>query len=132
MVEALLGTAKHRDAVFAPTFGNGPDTLRGIHAGDLVIPREHLKPLVHGLKMTAMEWRVTIAVLAEPTPITARELSKRLRVDYSAIKRVVRGLVAWQVLLASPAGLRFQPDSTRWREPTGAEKLPRTGDKGRS
>lgn len=92
--------------------------------GDVVIPRGHLEPLVLRLRMTALEWRVTIAVLVAPEPITARQLSKLLRLDYSAVKRVVRGLIAWRVLVASPAGLLFQPDYTRWNEPNDGMKRP--------
>ncbi len=66
--------------------------------------------------MRALEWRVTIAVLVAPEPISARRLSKLLKVD-SAIKRIVRELVAWRVLVASPAGLLFQPDAAQWGAP---------------
>jgi hypothetical protein len=64
-----------------------------------------------------MEWRVIAIVLGSPCPVSASSVAKRLRLDYGLIKRVVRELARWDMLERTPAGLRFQPDHTRWGPP---------------
>jgi hypothetical protein len=54
-------------------------------------------------------------------PVSARQLAKTLRLAYSPVKRVVRGLVAWNILETGPEGLRFQPVAERWRPPPVSE-----------
>jgi len=46
--------------------------------------------------------------------VSARQIALALRLDYGFVKRIVRGLVAWRILSATPEGLSFQPDVTRW------------------
>ena len=46
--------------------------------------------------------------------MSARQIALALRLDYGFVKRIVRGLVAWRILTATPKGLSFQPDATRW------------------
>ena len=51
-------------------------------------------------------------------PVSARCIAGHLKLDYGVVKRVVRGLVAWRILERTAAGLRFQPDATRWKSPS--------------
>ncbi len=46
--------------------------------------------------------------------MSARQIALALRLDYGFVKRIVRGLVAWRILSATPERLSFQPDVTRW------------------
>ena len=46
--------------------------------------------------------------------MSARQIALALRLDYGFVKRIVRGLVAWRILSATPEGLSVQPDATRW------------------
>ncbi|MBI2323057.1 MAG: hypothetical protein HYU88_13435 [Chloroflexi bacterium] len=84
-----------------------------------VVPGDVLAPLVR-LRMSGLEWRVVITVMLSPELVSARTIASRLRRDYGLVKRVVRGLVAWRILERAPAGLRFDPDSTRWGPPEDA------------
>jgi predicted transcriptional regulator len=80
------------------------------------IPSEWLTHLASGLKLHRTEWRVVAIVLSSPSPVSASTIAKRLRLDYSLVKRVVRELVRWN-LLNRAGGLTFQPDHTRWGPP---------------
>ena len=57
---------------------------------------------------------IVVAVLISSRPVSARQIALALRLDYGFVKRIVRGLVAWRILSATPEGLSFQPDATRW------------------
>ena len=46
-------------------------------------------------------------------PVSARCVATHLKLDYSLVKRVVRGLVAWRILERTADGLQFQPDAGR-------------------
>jgi len=50
--------------------------------------------------------------------VSARCLAARLKLDYSLVKRIVRGLIAWRILERARGGLQFQPDAGRW-DPLG-------------
>jgi DNA-binding MarR family transcriptional regulator len=43
-------------------------------------------------------------VLAASRPVTAGELAKRLKVDYSMVKRLARELIRWRILDRLPGG----------------------------
>ena len=73
-----------------------------------------LVPLLHRVRLNGSEWRIVVAVLISSRPVSARELALGLRLDYGFVKRIVRGLVAWRILSATPEGLSVQPDATRW------------------
>ena len=47
--------------------------------------------------------------------MSARQIALALRLDYGFVKRIVRGLVAWRILSATPEGLSVQPDGGRAR-----------------
>jgi hypothetical protein len=49
-------------------------------------------------------------------PVSARCVATQLKLDYSLVKRVVRGLVAWRILERTPGAL-FQPDAGQWKSP---------------
>ena len=68
-------------------------------------------------RLSRREQAVVLAILLSPTPLTARTVAKRTRLAYSHAKAVARTLVAWKILTRTPAGLSFQPDSTRWGPP---------------
>ena len=53
---------------------------------------------MHRVRLNGSEWRIVVAVLVEPGPVSARHLARRLRVEYGSVKRIVRGLVAWNIL----------------------------------
>src|SRR6266403_3454425 len=57
---------------------------------------------------------VPVAPFTSNRPVSARELALGLRLDYGFVKRIVRALVAWRILSATPEGLSVQPDATRW------------------
>jgi predicted ArsR family transcriptional regulator len=99
---------------------NGPVTAAVVEEhGSVSVSGDRLDPLVHRVRLSGSEWRVVIAVLLHPGPVSARQLAKRLRLAYSSVKRVVRGLVAWNILLRTREGLTLQNDSTRWASPRG-------------
>jgi len=79
-----------------------------------MVPGEHLDSLVRRVRLNGSEWRITISVLSSPTPLSARQHASRLKLHYWTVKRVVRELVAWNVLERNASGLKFQPDTTRW------------------
>ena len=87
---------------------------------DVSVPGDKLVPLLHQVKLSGSEWRVVITVLISSRPVSARQLAVVLRLDYGFVKRIVRGLVAWRILSATPEGLSFQPDPTRWAAPPPA------------
>ena len=82
-------------------------------AHSMAIPGEWLAHLASRLKLHRTEWRVLAIIISSPHPVSARSVAKRLHVDYGLIKRVVRELIAWNLLDRS-GGLTFQPDHTRW------------------
>src|SRR3989442_11160645 len=57
---------------------------------------------------------IVVAVLISSRPVSARQIALPPGFDYGFVKRIVRGLVAWRILTATPEGLSFQPDVTRW------------------
>jgi len=42
--------------------------------------------------------------------VSARQIALPPGFDYGFVKRIVRGLVAWRILTATPKGLSFQPN----------------------
>src|SRR5439155_5151268 len=102
-------------AVTKPTATQRLSTQGGVSvSGDVLVP------LLHRVRLNGSEWRIVVAVLISSRPVSARELALGLRLDYGFVKRIVRGLVAWRILSATPEGLSFQPDATRWAAaPTG-------------
>ena len=82
--------------------------------GGVSVSGDVLVPLLHQVRLNGSEWRIVVAVLISSRPVSARELALGLRLDYGFVKRIVRGLVAWRILSATPEGLSFQPDATRW------------------
>ncbi len=82
--------------------------------GGVSVSGDVLVPLLHRVRLNGSEWRIVVAVLISSRPVSARELALGLRLDYGFVKRIVRGLVAWRILSATPEGLSFQPDATRW------------------
>src|SRR5258706_14752331 len=60
--------------------------------------------------MSGLEWRVVVTILLSPGPVSARWTAVRRRYPYGRVKRVIRGLVAWQILERTTSGLSFQPD----------------------
>jgi hypothetical protein len=84
--------------------------------GDVFVSGIHLLPLLHRVRLNGSEWRAILAVLLYG-PSSARQIAKRLRLDYSPAKRVIRGLVEWQILRRTSEGVAFQPDATRWGRP---------------
>jgi len=103
--------------------------------GGVSVSGDVLVPLLHRVRLNGSEWRIVVAVLISSRPVSARELALGLRLDYGFVKRIVRGLVAWRILSATPEGLSFQPDATRWAaapaggrqrgSPTAADARPR-------
>jgi hypothetical protein len=49
--------------------------------------------------------------------VTASQFARHLRLDYGLVKRLVRGLVAWQILERVPAGLAYRRQHGRWQPP---------------
>jgi hypothetical protein len=49
--------------------------------------------------------------------VSARCLATHLNLDYSVVKKVVRGLIAWGILKRTADGLQFQLDARRWESP---------------
>jgi len=49
--------------------------------------------------------------------VSARQIALALQLDYGFVKRIVRGLVAWRILSATPEGLSFQAEAPRWAAP---------------
>ena len=82
--------------------------------GGVSVSGDVLVPLLHRVRLNGSEWRIVVAVLISSRPVSARELALDLRLDYGFVKRIVRGLVAWRILSATPEGLSVQPDATRW------------------
>lgn len=88
-----------------------------ITTGPIVVPGDRLAPLLHRIRLSGSEWRIVIPVLLSPGPVSTRQDAKRLRLAYSPVKRLVRGLVAWNILQHTRDGLLFQSDPTRWASP---------------
>ena len=76
-----------------------------------------LQNLAVHVKLHRTEWRVLAVVISSTRPASAARVAKRLTLDYGLVKRSVRELVRWSILERTPAGLRFQPDHTRWGPP---------------
>ncbi len=83
----------------------------------IAVRGEWLEALAVRVRLYRVEWRVLAIVLSSPRPVSASSVAKRLRLDYCLVKRVVRDLEAWGILERTPAGLRFEPDHTRWGLP---------------
>jgi hypothetical protein len=81
------------------------------------IPGEWLEALAVRVRLFRLEWRVLAIILGSPCPVSASSVAKRLRLDYSLIKRVVRDLAHWNILERTSAGLTFQADLSRWGPP---------------
>jgi len=92
-----------------------------------MIPREWLEALALRVNLRRLEWRVIAIVLTSPGLVSSARVAKRLRLDYGLIKRIVRELIQWNILDRVPAGLRFQPDPTRWEPP---RRIVREGNNG--
>jgi DNA-binding MarR family transcriptional regulator len=88
-----------------------------------MIPAPWLESLATRVKLHRSEWRLIALVLAAARPVTARELAKRLKMDYSALKRLTRELVRWRILRRTRDGLVFQPDSAAWEQPPESPRL---------
>ncbi len=86
-----------------------------------MVPGDWLEALAVRVKLRRTEWRMIAIVLSSPDPVTASSLAKRFHLDYGLVKRVVRELIRWSILERTPAGLRFQPDHTRWGPPRPRE-----------
>ncbi len=82
-----------------------------------IVSAAWLEALAVRVKLHRTEWRVLAMVLSSPNPMSALSIAKRLTLDYGLVKRSVRELVRWSILERTPAGLRFQPDHTRWGPP---------------
>ncbi len=81
----------------------------------MLVPGDALVPLLHRVRLNGSEWRMdVVAVLISSRPVSARQIALPPGFDYGFVKRIVRGLVAWRILTATPKGLSFQPDATRW------------------
>jgi hypothetical protein len=108
-----------------------PDPAKRASAGGTVTPLEAgaaLFALLRRCQLTRREQRVIAAVLGAGHPLTVLALAKRTGLHYSHCKAVVRGLVAWNLLERTSAGLRFQPDSARWGPPrSGGVAFAKTG-----
>jgi hypothetical protein len=81
------------------------------------VPGEHLDSLTQRVRLNGAEWRITLAILISPVPVSARSVATHLKLDYSLVKRVVRALVGWRILERTVDGLHFQPDAGRWKAP---------------
>ena len=81
------------------------------------VPGDRLDSLIRAVHLSGAEWRITLSILISPVPVSARSVATRLTLDYSFVKRVLRGLVAWRILERASGGLQFQPDTARWRSP---------------
>lgn len=90
--------------------------------GAETVPGDWLESLALRVKLFALEWRVIALVLAAPGPMSARRIAKRLRLDYGACKRTVRGLQAWDIVERGPKGVVFQPDPARWGPSAATEE----------
>ncbi len=75
--------------------------------GGVSVSGDVLVPLLHRVRLNGSEWRIVVAVLISSRPVSARELALGLRLDYGFVKRIVRGLVAWRILSATPKCLLF-------------------------
>ena len=73
-------------------------------------------------KLTRREQAVVFTILLSPTPLTARTIAMRTRLAYSHAKAVVRTLVAWRILIRTPAGVSFQAESSHWGPPRDPSK----------
>jgi DNA-binding MarR family transcriptional regulator len=86
-----------------------------------IVRGEWLEALAVRVQLRRTEWRIIAIVLSSPAPVTASSLAKRFHLDYGLVKRVVRALIGWSILERTSAGLRFQPDHTRWGPPRPRE-----------
>jgi hypothetical protein len=82
------------------------------------VPGEWLEALALRVRLLRTEWRAIAIVLSSPYPVSASSIAKRLGLDYGLVKRVVRELGRWNILERVPAGVKFQPDHTRWGPPS--------------
>jgi predicted transcriptional regulator len=95
----------------------GPDAA--VHppqpTGVVSVPGDQLDSLTRRVHLSGAEWRIMLSILISSRPVSARCVAARLKLDYSLVKRIVRGLVAWRILERTPGGLQFQPDAGRWK-----------------
>jgi hypothetical protein len=84
-------------------------------AGVVSVPGDQLDSLTRRVRLNGAEWRITTSILISPGPMSARCVARRLKLDYSLVKRVVRTLVAWRILKRTSEGLQFQPEAGRWK-----------------
>ena len=78
------------------------------------VPGDWLDSLAVMTKLTAVEWRIVVLVMARG-PISVFAVAKALRVNYTQAKRGVRGLARSNIVVRTAEGLVFQADSTRWK-----------------
>jgi hypothetical protein len=86
-------------------------------SGVVSVPGDQLDSLTTRLRLNGVEWRITLSILISPGPVSARCVATHLKLDYGLVKRVVRDLVAWQILERTADGLQFQPDPACWKRP---------------
>jgi hypothetical protein len=91
--------------------------------GTKTVPGTWLGNLAREMKPTRGEWRVVATVLAHE-PVSAAQVARWLRLEYTHVKRSVRELVRWNILRPGPDGLRFQPNPDFWR-PAPASRVSR-------
>ena len=64
-------------------------------------------------------------VLSSPRPLSSSGIAKRLRLDYGLVKRVVRELARWNILVRTPClGNVCSKLLWRWDEPSGVLYFP--------
>lgn len=97
---------------------DGPRVANGARP----VPGDWLAPLATVMKLTALEWRIAVLVMARG-PISVFALAKALRLNYTLAKRGARSLATWNIVTRSPAGLVFQPNAAAWEEGTHAAPL---------
>jgi hypothetical protein len=72
-------------------------------------------------RLSDLEWRIVLLVLAAPEPLSAREIARRLRGPsgaaqiYSSTKRGVRRLIAWGLIDRTEAGLWVEVNPRHWK-----------------
>jgi hypothetical protein len=79
-------------------------------SGVFSVPGDQLDSLTRRVRLNGAEWRITLSILISPGPVSARSFATHLKLDYGLVQRVVRDLVAWQILERTVDGLQFQPE----------------------
>jgi hypothetical protein len=62
-------------------------------AGVVSVVGDHLDSLTRRVHLNGAEWRITLSILVSPVPVSASCVATRLKLDYSLVKRIVRGLI---------------------------------------